>query len=397
MSFGDRSTSSRYPLQAAGNPLQPSWNPLQCGGTDLPANLAIMVKMLAIVVLLTNHARILPDPWLPFIPSIALIPAVPFQRTLQTVFVIAALAIVFNRRIRIASLVLGTTMLIAVVSSKAYYGNNKTFCGLMFLLAGLYKPGGLPFLRWQLAVTYFGAGLNKLLDGDWQTGVFFQNWAVDRLHQTWYMAVDSWLPPMALARIMCWATIFTELGIVPCILLPRLYYWAILLNIIFQAGLLLFTGTTFTLFFYSMTGASLAFVTWPSESLSVIYNPAHGLAKRARRFFQPWDLDRRFLWISDDSSAATPSGLQLLMGDKVYSGFRALRMIVLLNPITYFAIAGAIAACDYVPSAPFFRRLIVAVSLILLMPPLAWIADRLAGNAQLQPAAASADNRLTQA
>ena len=367
-------------------PSAPSWNPLKCRGTDLPANLTIMVKMLAIVLLVTNHVRILPDPWLPFIPSIALIPPVLFQRTLQTVFIISALAIVFNRRLRIASLVLGTTMLIAIVSSKAYYGNNKTFCGLMLLLAGLYKPGGYPFLRWQLAVTYFGAGLNKLLDHDWQTGLFFQNWAVSRLHQTWYMAVDSWLPPMMLARIMCWTTIFTELGIVPCILLPRLYYWAIIANLLFQAGLLLFTGTTFTLFFYSMTGASLAFVTWPAESLPVTYNPDRERDKPARRFLQSWDLDGRFLWMPNQSSEAAPNGLHLFLEHKAYSGFRALRMIVLLNPITYFAIAGAIALCDYLPQAALLRRLIVTASLVLLMPPLAWIADRLLGNRASQAA-----------
>ncbi len=379
-----------------------SWNPLKCSGTDLPTNLTIMVKMLAIVLLVTDHVRILPDPWLPFIPSIALIPAVPFQRTLQTVFVIAALAIVFNRRIRIASLVLGTTMLIAVVSSKAYYGNNKTFCGLMLLLAGLYKPGGLPFLRWQLAITYFGAGINKLLLHDWQTGLFFENWAVNRLHQTWYMALDSWLPPMLLARIMCWSTIITELGIVPCILLPRLYYWAIVLNVLFQAGLLLFTGTTFTLFFYSMTGASLAFVTWPAGSLTVFYDPSSKLARRVKKFFQVWDLDERFSWSSSCPNAGakystSANALHLITDDKTYSGFHAIRMILLLNPITYFAIAAAIAACDYIPLAPLFRRLMVAGALVLLMPPLAWIADRLFGSSDLTPAPAAADNRMKEA
>src|SRR5689334_19025170 len=138
---------------------EPSWNPLKCRGTDLPLNLTILVKVLAIVVLLVNHVRILPDPWLPFIPGLDRIPPLLFQRTLQTVFLLSAIAIVFNRRVRLASLLLGATMLLAVVSSKAYYGNNKTFCGLMFFLAGLHQSGGYNFIRWQLAITYFGAGL----------------------------------------------------------------------------------------------------------------------------------------------------------------------------------------------------------------------------------------------
>ena len=319
--------------------VKPSWNPLKFSGTELPVELLILVKVLALVLLLTNHVRILPDPWLPFVPGIDQIPSVLFQRTLQTVFVVSALALLFNRRVRLASLILGSTLLLAVVSSKAYYGNNKTFCGLMLFLTGLHVPGTQPwFLRWQLAITYFGAGFNKLLDGDWHSGVFFENWAVNRLHQPWYIALDALLPPMLLARLMCWTTIVTELGIVPAILIPKLYPWAICANILFQAGLLLFTGTTFTLFFYSMSAASLAFVSWPKGPLPVLYDADCGFAARARKFFQLWDPDGRFLWTPRHPDGASRSWLYLLAGDKHYSGFRALRMIVLLNPLTYMMI-----------------------------------------------------------
>jgi hypothetical protein len=363
-------------LAAHATPAVTSWNPFQCRTSELPTNLTVLVKVLAIALLLTNHVRLLPDPWLSFIPPIDALPPLLFQRTLQTVFVVSALAIVFNRRIRLASLILGATMLLAIVSSKAYYGNNKTFCGLMLLLTGLYKPGGYPFLRWQLAVTYFGAGLNKLLDPDWHSGVFFENWSVHRLHQPWYIALNSMLPAMFLARFMCWTTIATELGIVPCILIPRLYYWAIIFNSLFQASLLLFTGTTFTLFFYGMTAASLAFVEWPAEPLLVTYDRTRRFPNVAKRFLSWWDVDKRFVWTPCEAKCP----LSLVMGDKIYSGFRALRMTLLLTPVTYFAIAGAIAACETVPIAPLIRRLIVAVSLLLLMPPLAWLADKFFGD-----------------
>ena len=350
---------------------RPSWNPLKCAGTDLPLNLTILVKALAIVLLVTNHARSMPDPWLPFIPGIDLIPSALFQRTLQIALVAGSLAIVFNRRVRLASLIVGTTMLVAIVSSKAYYGNNKTFCGLMFFLAGLHQPGGPHFIRWQLALTYFGAGLNKALDGDWHSGAFFQNWAVNRLRHPWYIALDSLLPPLVLGKIMCWTTIIAELGSVPLLLVPRLYFWGNLANILFQAGLLLFTGTTFTLFFYGMSAASLAFVTWPSRPLSVVYDPTSRLALRAKRFFEACDLDGQYDWTPRRSD--TP--VQLQWRDKIYGGFRALRMLVLLNPITYFAIAASVAGAAYVPAAPLVRRLIVGGLLVLLLPPLAWLAD----------------------
>ncbi len=372
------STYANSPVVA--QPSIPSWNPFKCSGTGLPVNLTVLVKVLALVVLMVNHVRILPDPWLPFIPFVDSIPPLPFKLALQTVFLLSALAIVFNRRIQLASLLIGATMLLAIVSSKAYYGNNKTFCGLMFFLVGLYKPGGPNFLRWQLAITYFGAGLNKALDPDWHSGVFFEYWAVHRLRQPWYIALDSLLPPMVLAKFMCWTTIFTELGVVPCILMPSLYSWAIILNVLFQAGLLLFTGTTFTLFFYAMTAASLAFVTWPTDPVPVSYDPERG--SRTRRFLQFWDRDGRFRWTPAQRGSC--NRFQLEVGGKMYDGFRALHMIVLLSPVTYFAIAGAIAAFGEFPgsTAVLGRRLIVSIGLVLLMPPLAWMADKLFGPRQ---------------
>ena len=353
----------------------PPWNPLRCSGTDLPTNLTVLVKVLALVLLIVNHVRILPDPWLPFMPGIDAIPPLLFQRTIQAVFVVSALAIVFNRRIRLFSALLGATILLAVVSSKAYYGNNKAFCGLMLLLAGLYKPGTPNFLQWQLAITYFGAGLNKLLDPDWHSGVFFENWAVNRLRQPWFIAANSLLPPFVAAKLMCWMTIATELGIVPLLFIRKYFRWAVILNVLFQSSLLLFTGTTFTLFFYSMAAASFAFVTWPASPVSAAYRRGHSVA-RLTGIIKFLDADKRFVWTAADD---TNGWLNVSAGDQVYSGFGALRMIVLLNPLTYFVIAAAIAAGDVSGWAVLYRRLIVTTCLVLLMPPLAWLADTLTG------------------
>ncbi len=358
---------------------KPSWNPLRCTGTGMPTNLAVMVKVLAIAVLVTNHVRLLPDPWLSFIPPIDSLPPVLFQKTIQIVFVVSALAIVFNRKIQWASLVIGATMLLAVVSSKAYYGNNKTFCGLMFFLAGLYKPGGPPFIRWQLALTYFGAGLNKLLDRDWQTGVFFEFWSVHKLHEQAYLALDALLPRMWLGRFMCWFTILTEIGVVPFLLIPHIYFWGVLLYVLFQCGLCLFVGNTFTLFFYGMNAASFAFVTWPSSLMKAAYDPAHRMTAALQKLLEWFDLDRRVIWTPLPITGAIP--LELAVEGKSYSGFRALRMIVLFNPVTYLIFTAAMAASGNGESLglAIYRRVLVGTALVLLMPPLAWIADRMSG------------------
>jgi hypothetical protein len=364
-------------------PLKPSWNPLRCTGTGLPTNIVLLVKVLAIAVLLTNHVLLLPDPWLSFIPAIDSLPGPLFQHTIQVVFFVSALAILFNRGIQWASLAIGATMLLAVVSSKAYYGNNKTFCGLMFLLAGLYKPGGPPFIRWQLALTYFGAGLNKLFDHDWQTGIFFEFWAVHRLHEGAYLFLDALLPKLWLGRLMCWFTIVTELGVVPALLVPRLYYWGALLNVLFQCGLCLFVGNTFTLFFYAMSAASFAFITWPSNMMKVAYDPSSRIAERLRRVLGWMDLDRRFAWtpVAERFTGTGALPLRLTTDDRSYTGACALRMMILFNPVTYLVFTALMAASGYRQTLDLaiYRRILVSIALVLLMPPLAWITDRLSG------------------
>jgi hypothetical protein len=371
---------------------KPSWNPFRCTGTGLPTNIAILVKCLAIAVILTNHVRLLPDPWLPFIPAISAIPGELFQRTIQIVFFLSALAILFNRRIQWASLILGATMLISVVSSKAYYGNNKAFCGLMFFLAGLYKPGGPSFIRWQLALTYLGAGLNKVLDTDWQTGVFFEYWSVHRLHEQAYILVDRFLPKLWLGRFMCWFTIVTELGVVPFLLLPRLYFWGVLLNVLFQCGLCLFVGNTFTLFFYGMNAASFAFVTWPENEMIVTYYPGTRVGKILKTFLERLDLDGRFRWQAGEEQVASAFPLRLAVGKCSYTGARALRMIVLYNPLTYliFTALMAVSGNHETLGLAIYRRVLVATALVLLLPPLAWIVDRLSGGRGSSSSAISA-------
>jgi hypothetical protein len=73
------------------------------------------------------------------------------------------------------------------------------------------------------------------------------------------------------------------------------------------------------------------------------------------------------------------SAVQLQVGDKIYRGFQALRMIILFNPVTYFVLAGAVAGAMYLPAPGTARRLIVGLSLVILLPPLAWMADTILG------------------
>jgi predicted DCC family thiol-disulfide oxidoreductase YuxK len=363
---------------------EPSWNPLRCGGTALPTNLLLMAKLIALCLLLTNHVRLLPDPFLPFVPAFDGIgsPAA-FQLALQFVFLAAALALLFNRGVRASCLALGGAILIGVISSKAYYGNNKTFCGLILFLTGLYEPGSEPWLlRAQFAIVYFGAGLNKLLDADWRSGLFMDHWATVRLRQGAYIAAASWLPPMLLAKLMCWGTLLTELGMAVAFLIRRWFAAGILASLLFQSSLLLFAGSTFTMFFYATQAALLMFVEWPRSRWLVIYDGDCGFCNRSKSWGERLDLDGLLEWQPFQSGAGRAYGisdadatqrLYLVAGTKIYSGFGAFRMMLLFNPITYFAMAVLIAAPP--GDAALYRRIVVAALLIFFLPPFAPIGE----------------------
>ncbi len=351
-----------------------SLNPFRCDGTALPPNLLLLAKLIALTLLLTNHVRLLPDPFLPFLPGLDRLPGAAFRLGLQFLFLAAALALLFNRSVRLSSLVLGLTILLAVVSSKAYYGNNKTFCGAMLFLIGLHVPGRSPWpLRLQMVIVYFGAGLNKLLDPDWQSGLFFQHWAADRLHHSLYLTVAPLLPDLVLAKFFCFATILIELSLSIAFLFPRLYPLGIWGNLLFQSSLMFFTGSTFTMFFYAMTAAGLAFVDWPATRPVVIWDGNCGFCALTKKWWERFDLQPALDWVPFQSGASERFGipqralqerLHLVAGSCTYAGFAAFKRMVLYNPLFYFATAVLMV----LPTRPFAAALLLALFFPLFSP-----------------------------
>jgi predicted DCC family thiol-disulfide oxidoreductase YuxK len=352
-----------------------SLNPLRCTGTALPPNLLLMAKLVALALLLTGHVRLLPEPFLPFIPGVDAIPGPLFRGALQTLFVVSALALLFNRSVRLSAVVLGAVMLLAVLSSKAYYGNNKTFCGLLLVLTGLSDARiGPRLIQWQVALVYFGAGLNKLMDPDWQSGRFFDHWAGSRLESPVYLGLAAALPPLVAAKFFCWSTIFVELGASGGLLAERTRAAAIWASILFQSALLLFTGTTFTMFFYGLQAAMLAFVAWP-KAMTVIYDGDCGFCTKTKRFMERLDPDKLYDWRPAQSGVGERFGitreqlrerLYLAAGGRIASGFRAFQLMLLYNPLTYFVMVVAIAAAP--AGWATYRRVVTGLLLPVFFP-----------------------------
>ena len=349
-------------------------NPLTLTGLSLPPQVVLLCRLLALTLLLTNHQSQIQTPFLPFLDIFDTLPPELFQHTLQAALVLGSLGLLFTRKTRAFAILTGLTILLAVLSSRAYYGNNKTFVGLLLILSALSSQTGPPrLIHWQLALVYFGAGFNKILDPDWQSGQFFQHWATDRLENPAYIWLSAHLPPLAAGKMFCWTTIAAELALAVLTLIPRFHPAVIWGSGLFQSGLLLFTGDPFNLFFYSMQAVLFAFARWPEPQITVIWDGSCGFCRRTKELLGKIDFDPIFNWntlqsnIGDQYGLTKPQLKQALHAAGpgwLLSGYSAVRRMILHLPIFAMTLTAAIALAP----GPQTRRAIVALTLAFLLP-----------------------------
>lgn len=318
-----------------------SLNPLRCCGTRLSPQLLLAAKLIALPLLWFNAPGSIPEPFVPFLLIFDRIGhPVIVQRALSALAYVAAVAILFNRAVRAACFTLGAVTFVSILSCRGSYYNNAVYYGFILMLIGLagdegegQEDGQRPWLlRLQVALVYAGAGLDKILDPDWRSGQFFENWA-SVIEQSFYLRAKSWFPPMALSQLTSWATFTLELGLAALLLVPRTSRFAVRVGMVFHTALTFFIGNTFGFFYFAILASYLAFVDWPAGRLAVVYDGASPLGRTLRRLLGWIDVDERFDW-----APAPPlprASVVLRVRDRTYAGASAVRVILLYNPVTY--------------------------------------------------------------
>jgi hypothetical protein len=327
-----------------------------------------MAKLVALCVLLTVDWRNLPDPFLPFVPVLSHLGPGPLFRFSSKAILLAGLfALLFNRHVRAACLTIGSVYLLANLSSRIYFQNNRLFVGCLFFLAGLTEQGKTPWLlRCQVALVYFSAGLNKLLDAGWRSGDFFAAWSGPFIKERLYFRVEALLPGRMLARLFSWSTIAGELGL-SFSLLSRWFSTAIWIGVLFHTGLLFLTGRTFGMFYYAALASYLSFLEWPRYRVTVLYNRESALCRSTRRFFEWITVEPIADWVA----CQAPDGvhgkrIHALVDGRVYKGFGAIKLLLLYNPVVYFVIATVLAVPE--PAGFPYRRWVAALLWIVFAP-----------------------------
>jgi hypothetical protein len=318
-------------MRAADSTGLQSLNPFAVRGTSLPPNVLLAAKLVTLVFVIQGLWR-LTDPYLPFIGFLDdLASPEAFQRTLQVVWLLAAATLFLNRFVQLSCVVLGSTILLALLSSSAYFTNNGTFTALLLIFIGLSDRTTVStIIRAQLVVLYFWAGLNKLLDENWRSGAFFETWSSLQGYGGVYRTIASHLPPMLLSTVLSWVVIATELFLAVAFAIRRLVLPGILLLIVYHSSLLFLTGSTFTMFWFALLAACLALVEWPARHPSVHYG-VDGHLGRLSRLLRKLDLGHSFVWDREEGSK-----LRVVIGEQVFSGHDALARVLLYHPTLYF-------------------------------------------------------------
>lgn len=293
----------------------------------MPPNLLLACKLIVVAFVVNGQVRRLPGHFLPFFSALDdLGSQAAFRHGLQAAFLVAAAALVLNRAPHLAATVAGATILLGTISSRIYFENNTEYTGVILLLAGLAASGDRTRLvRYQVVLLYAAAALNKLLDADWRSGQFFENWAaVTSLHAT-YHHLSSLLPHLVLSKLLAWSAICTEAALAVGFAIRRLYPYAIWLAVGYHSTLMVAAGRTFGMFYFSLLASYLAFARpWP-DGLR-----AHVRVPRRLRSIRLLDTDRAFAW-EDGGRLAVDAA------EGTLTGFAALRRILRFAPPAFFA------------------------------------------------------------
>ncbi|MFK7782287.1 hypothetical protein [Psychroserpens sp.] len=349
--------------------------PFQFEGTKMHPNVLLMCKLL--VILLTAHHMFfkIDDPHIPFIPALDWFHNYPnlFRNIFRTIYACSAFALLFNIKVRTASIVVGLVVMVGIFASKPLFFNHAFICACALFLAGLTNDKEPPYLLiLQLSLVYFGASINKFFEADWWSGAFMDTWLGIARENPVYLYFSKLLPDLLLAKLLSYIAMFTEFAIGILILFKGTRNLTLWFIIIFHLSLYTLTSSRFGHFIDSLAYILLAFLNIPKEQLIVNYKSQ--ALEKLKQFFTFLDRDQKQSWSS--LPAENQNWLSLKTKDKTLYNHNALRDLFLYTP-NFFLLITFIDMAMYVllynhRTILFVLNMIFIWSVVLYFLPIKW-------------------------
>jgi hypothetical protein len=237
---------------------------------DVLSRFAVLcAKLLALLWLITGQRVYFRDTFVPFFGTTAFA-ASNFELVASCVVLaqlIAILTIVCSRFVRTGCALLAGIIFALALLDQPLFSNNRAFCAAVLAMLSL---GDACFARYQVALVYGAAALDKLLSADWRQGSFLQTFT-DQLCRIGALGsfdgaarpplpITCWLAEhftssASFARWSSLTVIAIELAIAAGYATSSRATIPVVVG--FHLLLLILTGSTFGIFFYACIAASL--------------------------------------------------------------------------------------------------------------------------------------------
>lgn len=313
------------------------FRPWSCTGTELSPNLLLMAKLLALILLRGEVWHKVGDPFLPYLAGLDQLQSSSgwFGLLLRAALVVGSLSILFNVRPATGCLVSGTAVILWQFGDTPAFRNHIYICGCLLFLAGCHRGDGEAWLiRWQFALLYAGAALNKLLQPDWWSGQMLLTWLTQELPAGAFRQLSRVVAAPMLAQAMSWFTIITEVALALCFLRRKWIRPAVWLVLLLHGAMFVFlVGYRFGHFVEDILVGLLAFLAWPTLPLELrVQVPFARQLRRLFRFLHPDDTIRM-------EGTSTPGHWLELHGlPETQTDEAALRTTLLLAPGFYLSL-----------------------------------------------------------
>lgn len=304
--------------------------PFRLHNTQLPSELLLIARLLAIVILLLGHK---PFPLgIPYLPFLGDIPGDVWAQWSETIMLSGFVLLFFTPFVRIGCLLSGGIFILSLLGCRGCLSVAHTYVSFAFIIIGLSSHvSGKMLFKLQIVILYFGASINKMTVSGWWNGGYFEAMMFGRYQHEFYMSIAELFPQGLASTFMGIFVLFIEFALVVLLLRRRWYIFGIILGLFFHTSITFMMGSTFGPFWYAMLISYIAFVEFPKQVRVSL--PDHILTDWVKRLLAWVDTNDYFVIIKEQGKL-----LSITFNNFTFRGLFAILVLAFTSVIPYYLI-----------------------------------------------------------
>ena len=335
-------------------------NPLKIRGLEMQPMLLLVSKLIFLVLVIERYDQKLGSPFIPFVGPLDLFhDSVSYALAIKATFFLGGTLLLLNLKPRMGSVLLGLVLLLHILATRLDFKNHVLLSSMLLMLNGLHIGKGRPtFVYAQFVLIYIGACFNKVLDPDWWTGRFFQNWMENRLNVPAPVElIVSVFPPSLTYAAFGWIAMAMEALIAYFLIVPSKRRAGVWIAACFHfCTFVLSAGNLFGFFIPNLIIGFLVFRPFPRGRVASCVKGDSGPFPRCMKCLQTLlDWDNATVISKSESGAGS---LTLEIGGRRFCGFSALTNGLLQMTGLFWCLFGTFSLVNLF--APY-RQILIAV------------------------------------